>query len=276
MKKQTTAAFYREKLNQIEGQLTLENQAYFDDLRGYMSFGGLFLDEGELNAQLYQMASDLVVAQMDGVSAVAFFGNHPKLLADELLHNTKKASLATLLGMVSLVVGILWGINLINDFSQPGILRLSIPQYFLDAVIGVVGVGLIFLIMKHSFYPTKKSHTPQRWTSIAVVAVSLLVIGGQMASALLFIDDGLIRIPYPGDLLLLGAIMILAFAAVLLKGISDYYPIGGLVLGLVVIGGIHRLFVADVLTGRIWTVVQVVILVLTFVGVFIGIRRGNK
>ena len=82
--KKNQGKVYRDKLNQLEDQLTAENRHYFDDLRMYMSMAGLLLDEGELNMQLYQLAADLLAAQADGVSAVDYFGNQPQEMADEL------------------------------------------------------------------------------------------------------------------------------------------------------------------------------------------------
>lgn len=275
MKKQTTAALYRTKLNQLETQLTLENQAYFADLRGYMSFGGLFLDEGELNLQLYQMATDLLEAQRDGVTAAAFFGKQPQRLADQLLANTKKASGPALFGLAAVVVGILWGINLVTAFSQNGVLRVSVPQYLLDGVIGVVGVSLLFLILQRSFYSAKKSQLSFVRRVIPAIAVFLLVIAGQLATGLLLIDDGVIRIPYPWDLLLLGVIVISLLTWLLLKG-AALYPFVFLVLGVALLGLIHRLQVAEVLQGTVWSVSQGVILVVTLGAAFVSYRWGKR
>ncbi|WP_270790128.1 hypothetical protein [Enterococcus diestrammenae] len=275
MKKQTTAALYRTKLNQLETQLTLENQAYFADLRGYMSFGGLFLDEGELNMQLYQMATDLLEAQRDGVTAAAFFGKQPQRLADQLLANTKKASGPALFGLAAVVVGILWGINLVTAFSQNGVLRVSVPQYLLDGVIGVVGVSLLFLILQRSFYSAKKSQLSFVRRVIPAIAVFLLVIAGQLATGLLLIDDGVIRIPYPWDLLLLGVIVISLLTWLLLKG-AALYPFVFLVLGVALLGLIHRLQVAEVLQGTVWSVSQGVILVVTLGAAFVSYRWGKR
>ena len=275
MKKQTTAALYRTKLNQLETQLTPENHVYFADLRGYMSFGGLFLDEGELNMQLYQMATDLLEAQRDGVTAAAFFGKQPQLLADQLLANTKKASIPALFGLAALVVGILWVINLVTAFSQNGVLRVSVPQYLLDGVIGVVGVSLLFLILQRSFYSAKKSQLSFVRRVIPAIAVFLLVIAGQLATGLLLIDDGVIRIPYPWDLLLLGVIVISLLTWLLLKG-AALYPFVFLVLGVALLGLIHRLQVAEVLQGTVWSVSQGVILVVALGAAFVSYRWGKR
>ncbi|MEO1781295.1 DUF1129 family protein [Enterococcus diestrammenae] len=275
MKKQTTATLYCTKLNQLETQLTPENQVYFADLRGYMSFGGLFLDEGELNMQLYQMATDLLEAQRDGVTAAAFFGKQPQLLADQLLANTKKASIPALLGLAALVVGILWGINLVTAFSQNGVLRVSVPQYLLDGVIGVVGVSLLFLILQRSFYSPKKSQLSSVWSFIATMVVFLLVIAGQLATGLLLIDDGVIRLPYPWDLLLLGVIVISLLTWLLLKG-TALYPFVFLVLGVALLGLIHRLQVAEVLQGTVWSVGQGVILVVALGATFVSYRWRKR
>lgn len=275
MKKQTTAALYRTKLNQLETQLTPENQVYFADLRGYMLFGGLFLDEGELNLQLYQMATDLLEAQRDGVTAAAFFGKQPQLLADQLLANTKKASIPALFGLAALVVGILWGINLVTAFSQNGVLRVSVPQYLLDGVIGVVGVSLLFLILQRSFYSAKKSQLSFVRRVIPAMVVFLLVIAGQLATGLLLIDDGVIRLPYPWDLLLLGVIVISLLVWLLLKG-AALYPFIFLVLGVALLGLIHRLQVAEVLQGTVWSVGQGVILVVALGATLVSYRWRKR
>lgn len=249
-KKMTTAAEYREKLNRLEEQLEPANKTYFDDLRTYMSLAGILVDEGELNAQLYQMATDLAAAQADGVTAVEFFGSAPKEMADELLANTSKAGIKSLLSLAAIVVGILWAINLISDFGSKSVMRISIPQYLISGALGLLGVAGIFWLIKYGIYGKKVRSSKLVFAGIFLIL--LLVIGGQLAAGLLLVDDGLIRIPYPADLFLLG----LLFAALtfwLIKTAEPaFYPMALVLYGFALIGIVRRLTAAGLLVGAFW------------------------
>ena len=259
--KTNQAQVYRDKMNHLEEQLTQENREYFSDLRIYMTVAGVFVDEAELNLQLYQMEADLLAAQADGVSALDFFGNQPQEMADELLRHTKKTSGKHLLGMLFLVIGILWGINLLGDFSTQGTMLISMPQYLVSAGFGLIGVGLLFWILKRSVFTFGVAALQSLKTQMAVAAVFIVVVAGQMAAGLLFVDTGVLRLSFPFDMLLLGAIaLILTFALVKTKA-ELFYPLGLFLYALVGIGVIQRLLVEGQVAGSHWRMIQMLILV---------------
>uniref|UniRef100_UPI0026DBC703 hypothetical protein n=1 Tax=Enterococcus asini TaxID=57732 RepID=UPI0026DBC703 len=259
--KKNQGKVYRDKLNQLEGQLTAENRHYFDDLRMYMSMAGLLLDEGELNIQLYQLAADLLAAQADGVSAVDYFGNQPQEMADEMLANTKKARGKSLFGMILLVVGILWGVNLIGDFSLASEMFLSIPQYFASALLGVLGVGLLFLVMKKMVFSSGVAAFREIKTGIAFGIVFLGVIAGQLAVALLLVDVGIVRIPFPVDVLILGGLAVGLTIFLVKAGDKLFYPVVFFLYVLLALGVVQRLLAGGFLTGSYWHTLQSVVLI---------------
>lgn len=244
------AAIYREKLNQLEDQLTPTNKDYFDDLRMYMSFGGLLVDEGELNAQLYQMATDLIAAQADGITAVDFFGNDPKGLADSLLANTTKADIKTKLSLVGSVVGVLWLINLISDFSSSGVMKISLPQYLLSGLLGVLGVAGVFGLLKWGIF--KRQKKDNKLVFLGIFLILLLVVGGQLAAGMLLVDDGLIEIFYPADLILLSILLIALTVWLIKAGDPAFYPMTMVLYVFALIGVVRRLNSAQLLTGMFW------------------------
>ena len=263
--KKNQGKVYRDKMNKLEEKLTKENREYFSDLRMYMTLASVLVDETELEFQLYQMGSDLLAAQADGGSALEFFGNQPQEMADELLRHTKKANGKQLIAMLFLVIGILWGINLLADFSSPGTVMLSWPQYVISAGLGLLGVGLLFWILKKSVYTSGvaslRSRKTQLVMTVAMVAVFLGVIAVQVVADLLFVDMGIIRVLFPFDLLFLGILgLILTLVFVKTKGKLSY-PLVFFLYVLLAIGVIQRLLVAGQLPGSHWRAVQLVMLV---------------
>ena len=277
--KKNQGKVYRDKLNQLEGQLIAENRHYLDDLRTYMSMAGLLLDEGELNMQLYQLAADLQAAQKDGVSAVDYFGNQPQEMADEMLANSKKASGKSILGMILLVVGILWGVNLIGDFSLASEMFLSIPQYFASAILGVLGVGLLFFVMKKMVFSSGIAALREIKTGIAFGIVFLGVIAGQLAVALLLVDVGIVRIPFPVDVLILGGLAVGLTIFLVKAGDKLFYPGIFFLYVLLALGVVQRLLAGDFLTGSYWHTLQSVVLIGALVVWFVWqmkMSRGNR
>lgn len=277
--KKNQGKVYRDKLNQLEGQLSAENRHYFDDLRTYMSMAGLLLDEGELNMQLYQLADDLLAAQKDGVSAVDYFGNQPQEMADELLANTKKASGKSILGMILLAVGILWGVNLIGDFGLASEMFLSIPQYFASALLGVLGVGLLFFVMKKMVFSSGVAVLREIKTGIAVGVVFLGVIAGQLAVALLLVDVGIVRIPFPVDVLILGGLAVGLTIFLVKAGDKLFYPGIFFLYVLLALGVVQRLLAGGFLTGNYWHTLQSVVFIGALVVWFVWqmkMSRGNR
>ncbi len=81
---------FRDKTNAIVDSLLPENKSYFDEIRGYMILKSFFKDEKAILEQIYSMASDFKMAEVDGLTAVDFFGTEPKVMADQLLKMHRK------------------------------------------------------------------------------------------------------------------------------------------------------------------------------------------
>lgn len=271
------AQVYRDKINQLEGQLTQENREYFSDLRVYMTLAGAFVDEAELNLQLYQMETDLLAAQADGISAVDFFGNQPQEMADELLRHTQKASSRSLLGMLLMVVSILWGINLLGDFSVSGEVTLSLLRYLASALLGILGLGLLFWILKRSVFTAGVAPLKSLKSQIAGGAVFLGVIVGQVTVNRLLVDAGLIRIAFPFALLLLGGLGLILTVALVKTKEALFYPLGFFLYVLLGTGLLQRLLAVGLLSGSYWQVIQTVALVVAgVIGLFWQMRLNRE
>ncbi|MFU8734394.1 hypothetical protein ACLMAQ_07775 [Streptococcus suis] len=69
----------RDKTNIIVDNLLPENKAYFDEIRDYMILKSFFKDEKAILEQIYSMVSDFKMAEVDGLTAVDFLEQTPKI-----------------------------------------------------------------------------------------------------------------------------------------------------------------------------------------------------
>ena len=196
-----------------------------------------------------------------------------------MLANSKKASGKSILGMILLVVGILWGVNLIGDFSLASEMFLSIPQYFASAILGVLGVGLLFFVMKKMVFSSGVAALREIKTGIAFGIVFLGVIAGQLAVALLLVDVGIVRIPFPVDVLILGGLAVGLTIFLVKAGDKLFYPGIFFLYVLLALGVVQRLLAGGFLTGSFWHTLQSVVLIGALVVWFVWqmkMSRGNR
>lgn len=248
------AKIYREKMNALEKQLTKENAQYFSELRNYMSFAGILLDEGELNEQIYQMEADLYAAQNDGITAVEFFGNDAKTMADELLHNTKKASRRSLLNLVLIVTGVLWAINLVSDFSNAANLTLAPLSYLLAPLLGSVCIGLIFLAFKNNVYGKGSQQRRNKILFFQLFLIVLFFIVCSVVGRLSLREIWELTIPFPIDCIVM-AVIALGLTIWLVKARpKEFYPMSLMLYMFIAIGIYLRIIQHNGIEGLFWTV----------------------
>ncbi|HBZ59765.1 MAG TPA: hypothetical protein DEO30_02420 [Lactococcus sp.] len=82
---------YREKISDIQDNLTEENKTYFNDLYDAIFLNGalLYKEEAMLETS-YNLLLDLLDAQNDGENAIKYFGMTPDEMADNILKKWKK------------------------------------------------------------------------------------------------------------------------------------------------------------------------------------------
>ena len=242
--KENRAKYYREKMNRLEEQLLSENRQYFDELRSYMLFSSLLYDEGDINEQIYVLANDLLAAQADGITAVEFFGNEPKQMADELISNMPKSTWKERGQLVLLVFGILWGIKLISNFGRTGTVMINPLSYLFDVVLAGVAVTMVFLIAQKSVYADNTWISKNSSQIILMITVFVIFITGSVSGSFLIPDLWRIVIPYPFDLAAILLLCIFTGAWILFRKMTEFYPLLFVLFTYALIGGIQRYAVA--------------------------------
>ena len=242
--KENRAKYYREKMNRLEEQLLSENRQYFDELRSYMLFSSLLYDEGDINEQIYVLANDLLAAQADGITAVEFFGNEPKQMADELISNMPKSTWKERGQLVLLVFGILWGIKLIINFGRTGTVMINPLSYLFDVVLAGVAVTMVFLIEQKSVYAGNTWISKNSSQIILMITVFVIFITGSVSGSFLIPDLWRIVIPYPFDLAAILLLCIFTGAWILFRKMTEFYPLLFVLFTYALIGGIQRYAVA--------------------------------
>lgn len=242
--KENRAKYYREKMNRLEEQLLSENRQYFDDLRSYMLFSSLLYDEGDINEQIYVLANDLLAAQADGITAVEFFGNEPKQMADELISNMPKSTWKERGQLVLMVFGILWGIKLVSDFGRTGRVMINPLSYLFDVLLAGIAVTLIFLIAQKSVYAGNTWISKNRSQIILMITVFIIFVTGSVSGSFFIPDLWLIVIPYPFDLAVILLLCIFAGGLILFRKMTEFYPALFVLFTFALNGGIQRYAVA--------------------------------
>lgn len=275
--KENRAKYYREKMNRLEEQLLSENRQYFDDLRSYMLFSSLLYDEGDINEQIYVLANDLLAAQADGITAVEFFGNEPKQMADELISNMPKSTWKERGQLVLLVFGILWGIKLISNFGRTGTVMINPLSYLFDVVLAGVAVTMVFLIAQKSVYADNTWISKNSSQIILMITVFVIFITGSVSGSFLIPDLWRIVIPYPFDLAAILLLCIFAGGLILFRKMTEFYPVLFVLFTYALIGGIQRYAVAHQQESTpLFVALPIVVVLAAFVLYLIWNRRIIK
>ena len=275
--KENRAKYYREKMNRLEEQLLSENRQYFDELRSYMLFSSLLYDEGDINEQIYVLANDLLAAQADGITAVEFFGNEPKQMADELISNMPKSTWKERGQLVLLVFGILWGIKLISNFGRTGTVMINPLSYLFDVVLAGVAVTMVFLIEQKSVYAGNTWISKNSSQIILMITVFVIFITGSVSGSFLIPDLWRIVIPYPFDLAAILLLCIFTGAWILFRKMTEFYPLLFVLFTYALIGGIQRYAVAHQQESTpLFVALSIVVVLAAFVLYLIWNRRIIK
>lgn len=275
--KENRAKYYREKMNRLEEQLLSENRQYFDELRSYMLFSSLLYDEGDINEQIYVLANDLLAAQADGITAVEFFGNEPKQMADELISNMPKSTWKERGQLVLLVFGILWGIKLISNFGRTGTVMINPLSYLFDVVLAGVAVTMVFLIVQKSVYAGNTWISKNSSQIILMITVFVIFITGSVSGSFLIPDLWRIVIRYPFDLAAILLLCIFTGAWILFRKMTEFYPLLFVLFTYALIGGIQRYAVAHQQESTpLFVALPIVVVLAAFVLYLIWNRRIIK
>ena len=143
-----------EENNQLRKQLTSLNKKYYEDLLTYIRAKSVFSPEKEVEQILFDILSDMLVAQSNGETAEDYFGKEPKSLADEIIKALPKSFLET----VKLV-----GFNLLEYLILFTIPNITLPSAKFDlgklimfALISFIfALGILWLIGQETYQKNK-------------------------------------------------------------------------------------------------------------------------
>lgn len=264
----SSAQEYREATNKIEEQFHDENKKYFEELRSYLLFSSLLYDEASMNEQIYSIAQDLLEAQLNGESAIDFFGHHPKASADEILKHSKLSSWKERSQWVGIVVGITWAFAFISDFSNRGSVTVNPLKYLLLALLALLMLGGAFKLFKRSSFKTKKLSKTKEfllvWLFCGVYIGLALIITFFSPNILSFI------IPYPADLIVVSLVTLIVFIVVFSQKNRSFYPFSLMIIGLGSTGILNRYWYGNGLPQTTqFIVISLSIILISFLGYFI-------
>lgn len=222
---------YRDATNKILKQFNEENKTYFEELRSYLLISSLLYDETSMNEQIYSIVQDLLEAQKNGESAINFFGNQPKSIADEILKHSKLSSWKERFQLIGIIVGITWTFSFISDFSNYGPVTINPLKYLLLTLLAVLMVGATFKVMKISSF--KKKTKISKTKEFLRIWLFFVVYIGLSLIIMIFVPNVLsFSILYPADLIIVSSITLIGLIAVLVQKEPSFYPFSLMIIGL--------------------------------------------
>ena len=260
----SSAQEYREATNKIEEQFNDENKKYFEELRSYLLFSSLLYDEASMNEQIYSIAQDLLEAQLNGESAIDFFGHHPKSSADEILKHSKLSSWKERSQWIGIVVGITWAFAFISDFSNRGSVVINPLKYLLLALLALLMLSGAFQLLKRSSFKSKKASKIKEfllvWLFCSIYIGLVLIITLFAPNVMSF------TISYPADLIIISSLTLIGFIAILVQKNPSFYPFSIMIIGLGGTGIFNRYWhINDLPLSTSFVVISLAIILTSFI-----------
>lgn len=197
----TKANEYRETLNKLQAQLPPDDYQYFDKLRQYLLTKNLFANEDAINLQLLTMLQDLRDAEKDGLTAEAFFGSTPDVMANAILTELPRTNWRQQFKFIALLIFISWFFILLNSGVENG-LNLNLFTFLIVPIIEIIAIALIFRVFHHSIYTQRKhfQSTTLPLFLICSIAMATIVFVFSIADRLSF--NYLLVVPNPWGLII--------------------------------------------------------------------------
>ncbi|MEQ9764439.1 hypothetical protein ABPS01_07170 [Streptococcus sp. ZJ151] len=238
----------RDKTNSIIDSLKPENKDYFETIQEYMILKSFFKDEKAILEQLYAMASDLRVAEGDGLSAIDFFGTDSKEMADQLLENAPKVTIKEIVSIYFSVVFVLFGIEILVLFSKTGHFQLELFMFVASCINASLICWIVFTVLPKFLFNEKQSK----------MLVGLAVVGSIILFNVVFrlpdmIGDRGIYLTFPEavDWIFVIVTSIVMLVLFVKKSVfrASVFPI----LAFLLLGVVKKLITMRILSGELWT-----------------------
>ncbi|MXQ48783.1 hypothetical protein GRB29_05125 [Streptococcus pneumoniae] len=239
----------RDKISNIVDSLLDENRDYFEDIREYMLFKSFLKDEKAILEQIYGMASDLKMAEADGLTAADFFGTDAKGMADQLLENAPRVRFKELASIYLSVVLVLFGIELLVLFSRTGHFQLGLYLFLGTCFNALVICWMIFVLLPKVLL----KDNPSKWL------IGLIFIGGIILVNVTFnlptmVANKGIYLSFPEFVDWLFVVVV--GLATLLMAIKEkaFRAMSSLIFVSLINGVLKKLVAIGVVSGQLWSV----------------------
>lgn len=241
---------YYEETQALMQTFSQEDQAYFQDLWDYFNLAGFLYKEEALREQVYNLAVDFSQASGDGLTAKDYFGQDPKIMADQIIENMPRESARSILKYGAIVPGIVIFYRLLSEFASQAVLVLKPLVYLTDIMLGLLAIGLLFYLLRRLIFAEEKSKKANHVAIVLVLGVYFAseIVGVRFLPALAWLT-----VPNPWDTLLMtgasGALILWQWRDEF--GRAFVFPI----VAFLVVGFLHRWTLAQGIQNPIMAII---------------------
>lgn len=247
---------YYEETQALMQTFSQEDQAYFQDLWDYFNLAGFLYKEEALREQVYNLAVDFSQASGDGLTAKDYFGQDPKIMADQIIENMPRESARSILQYGAIVPGIVIFYRLLSEFASQAVLVLKPLVYLTDIILGLLAIGLLFYLLRRLIFAEEKSKKANHVAIVLVLGVYFAseIVGVRFLPALAWLT-----VPNPWDTLLMtgasGALILWQWKDEI--GRAFVFPI----VAFLVVGFLHRWTLAQGIQNPTMTILLPMVII---------------
>lgn len=222
MNRMNEAKKYIDAMDRIDAQLNEEDKLYFHNLKEYMMTNTYAIDKESMYEQIYQMYLDFMNAKDDGFSAVDFFGNNPKEMADQIIKELPKATLINISKPIGILAIVLWGIRLFYDFMYNLQITINPVVYLFDLVLSLSLIFILFKIINNSIFRNTKLSDMNVMDALFVIGLLLFYMALYFKVPNLISNSFEIVIPNPWDIVLIISYILVSAIIMWLVKIKEF------------------------------------------------------
>lgn len=213
---------YIDAMDRIDAQLNEEDKLYFHNLKEYMMTNTYAIDKESMYEQIYQMYLDFMNAKDDGYSAIDFFGNNPKEMADQIIKELPKATLINISKPIGILAIVLWGIRLFYDFMYNLQITINPVVYLFDLVLSLSLIFILFKIINNSIFRNPKLSDMNVMDALFVIGLLLFYMALYFKVPNLISNSFEIVIPNPWDIVLIISYILVSAIIMWLVKIKEF------------------------------------------------------
>uniref|UniRef100_UPI003F68CE96 hypothetical protein n=2 Tax=Streptococcus pluranimalium TaxID=82348 RepID=UPI003F68CE96 len=238
----------RDKITSVVNSLLAENRDYFEYIREYMLFKSFLKDEKAILEQIYSMASDLKMAEADGLTAADFFGTDAKGMADQLLENAPKVRFKELASIYLSAVLILFGIGLLVLFSRIGHFQLGLYLFWGTCFNALVICWMIFVLLPKVLF----KDNPSEWLIGLIFVGGIIIVNVSYHLPTMVANKGIyFSFPEFVDWLFVGLVSILTLFYSAKK--KDFRPVSFPIVAFLITGILKKFMAMGLIGGQFWS-----------------------